>query len=104
MSNHPVPIKDIQFHEERLRDVADEAAEAMFGDCDPAAVNWHTTAIAYLEIGARYDLPGPAVEHESGRVELIEDYLVPTTDSHGQINFHPVLIPHAWDRENRKAG
>lgn len=92
MSDNRFPIKDIQFHEDRLREAADEAAESVFGWRDEnISIAWHSTAIAYLEIGVLYGLSGPAVEHEDGRVELIEDHLTPTTDSHGQTQFLPVI-------------
>lgn len=84
------PIKDIQFHEERLREVASHT----LAKDEAIAVSWHSTAIAYLQYGAALGLNGPAAEREvDGKVVpgLIEDYLVPATDSHGLTFFKHVF-------------
>lgn len=77
------PIVDVQFHEEGLREV-DEAENPRD---EILAVAWHSTALAYLEAGAALGMPGPAGVDADGRVFLIEDYLEPKTDSHGQPYF-----------------
>ncbi len=89
--NRKFPIKDIQFHEEGLR----EAASATMSVEEAIAVSWHSTAIAYLNYGAALDLAGPAAERigVDGHLEswLIEDYLIPSTDSHGLTFFKHVF-------------
>lgn len=91
MDRKRFPIVDIQFHEEGIREAAAE------GGCtreeEILAVAWHTTAITYLEAGAALGLPGPASIDADGRVFLVEDYLEPKTDSHGQPYFVHVEKP-----------
>lgn len=84
MKTKNFPIRDIQFHEEGLR----EAAGHNISTEEAIAVAWHTTAIAYLQYGEFKQVDGPAAEYEdkeSGLIETrpIEDYLIPATDSHG---------------------
>ena len=80
------PIKDIQFHQEGIQNAEDlEPRE------EGISVAWHSTAIAYLVVGQRAGLPGPAVVSD-GKVRLIEDYLVPVmNNAHGLVDFEPVL-------------
>lgn len=83
------PIKDVQWHEEGLRDAASSDMTREEG----IAVAWHSTALAYLQCGAFHQLPGPAAERVvDGKVEVavIEDYLLPATDSHGLTYFQHV--------------
>ena len=84
------PIQDIQYHEERLREVA----SAEMSQEEGIAVAWHSTAIAYLMLGEVKGIQGPAAEYEcDGRVVVsqIQDYLIPTTDSHGLTFFKHVF-------------
>lgn len=84
------PIRDIQFHEEGLR----AAASHNMATEEAIAVAWHSTAIAYLQYGEFKGVKGPAAEREvDGRVEaaVIEDYLIPSTDSHGLTYFKHVF-------------
>jgi hypothetical protein len=83
------PIKDIQFHEEAIR----ETADLVLSHDEGVAIAWHSTAIAYLQFGAAHGLLGPGVEREvDGQVvpALIEDYLLPAMDSHGLTYFKHV--------------
>jgi len=80
------PIQDIQFHEEGLR----EAASTTMSHEEGIAVAWHSTAIAYLTFGEQRGFEGPAAEREvDGRIvpAEIEDFLTPSTDSHGLTYF-----------------
>lgn len=83
------PIRDIQYHEESLRETVDE-----FGDPveEAIAVAWHSTAIAYLVAGNQMGLPGPGSVID-GRPVLVEDYLIRKTDSHGLTYFEPIEKP-----------
>lgn len=88
MTNRPnqFPIKDVQFHEERLR----ENANAEMGKDEHLMVAWHTTALAYLTYGAAKGLKGPAAERVvDGKMVpcVIMDELFPATDSHGMPYF-----------------
>lgn len=76
------PIRDIQWHEESLRDAGDE-----IGDQEKVAIAWHTTAIAYLSYG---QFNGPAAECEvNGRIQPkpIHDYLLLSRDRFGEPYF-----------------
>lgn len=80
--NRKFPIRDIQFHEERLSSMEeyDGSNEAR------ALIQWHTTAIAFLRYGAFKQLGGPAVEAEvdgTMQPQLVEDYLLLVFDRHG---------------------
>ena len=89
-TNPKFPIRDVQFHEEGLR----EAASHNMAKDEAVAVAWHTTALAYLRFGTFKGFKGPAAEREvNGRVEaaLIEDYLKPATDTHGMTYFQHVF-------------
>ena len=87
MKNHKFPIRDIQFHEEGLR----SAASANMSIEEAQLVAWHSTAIAYLTLGASRGLDSPAAEREDGEGRIhaapIEDFLIPATDSHGLTYF-----------------
>lgn len=88
--SHKYPIKDVQYHEERIREVASHELSVD----EAIAIAWHSTALAYLRFGAFHQMPGPAAERKvEGEVipALIEDYLVPATDSHGMTYFQ-----HVW--------
>lgn len=88
--SHKFPIRDIQFHEEGVR----EAASHVMSKEEGIAVAYHSTAIAHLQYGHFKGFNGPAAEREvDGMVEpaAIEDYLLPAVDNHGMTYFRYVL-------------
>jgi len=90
MSDQRYPIRDIQFHEEGLR----EAASHTMSKEEGQAVAWHSTAIAYLQYGHFKGFRGPAAEREvNGQMvaAAVEDYLLPAVDNHGMIYFQHVF-------------
>jgi hypothetical protein len=89
MSEKRFPIKDVQFHEEGIREASKNATLD-----EIAAIAWHTSAINFLECGVRHDLPGPAAEFPAFPgvdVVMVEDYLIRAADSHGFPYFQPVV-------------
>lgn len=62
MTDKKLPIRDKAFHEQALRDLDDRVGTPE-GD---TLIQWHVTAICYLEYGAFHHFTGPAVEMTSG--------------------------------------
>ena len=89
--NRKWPIKDIQFHEEALRETADDVL-----DHDQSViVAWHTTAIAYLQYGQAMGLDGPGTESWEGKKAVpvrIDHTLTLAYDQSGHPNFHPTFL------------
>ncbi len=107
MSEHKFPIRDIQFHEEGVREAASEDMTLE----ETVAVSYHSTALAYLHFGEFHKLDGPAAEREvDGRFEMavIEDYLLPAKDNRGMTYFQHVFKDQSDNgigklcRENRQ--
>lgn len=84
--SHQFPIRDIQFHEEGIREAASHNLSAE----EAIAVSYHSTALAYLQYGFFKGFDGPGAEREvNGAVAAvpIEDYLTPAKDNHGMTYF-----------------
>lgn len=93
------PIRDIQFHEEGVR----ESANAHMDHEETKAVAYHTTALAYLHCGAFHNLPGPAAERIVNgvrRPEVIEDFLTEATDNAGLPYFKHTYKIGEHEKEN----
>lgn len=80
------PIRDVQFHEEGLR----EAADLEFSVDEHLAISWHSTAIAHLRYGAFHGLSGPGAEWRTAsgiEPREIENFLIRAKDSDGLVYF-----------------
>jgi hypothetical protein len=77
------PIKDIQHHEQALRDMD---GEDMSSPEVVASVRYHVTAICALQLGSANDIDGPAYEFsKDGKVIVrqIEDEFLKIDGEHG---------------------